>query len=59
MGNIEKGLTPFQPDDTLALAIVDPYAAIGIEIEGRAVRQRHRGLLTDRRLKAGFYLLPV
>src|SRR5580692_1342293 len=59
MGYLEEGLTPFQSNDTLALAIVDPYPAIGIEIEGRAVRQRYRGLLTDRRLKAGLFLLPM
>src|SRR5712672_3266969 len=57
--DFEKGLAVFETNDTLALAVVDPYPTVGIEIERRAVRQCHRDLLTDRRLKAGLFLLLV
>src|SRR5882762_5282019 len=59
MGYFEKRLAAFETNDTPALAVIDPYPAVGVEIERRTVRQRHRGLLTDRGLKAGFFLLLV
>src|SRR6266700_7207861 len=59
MGYYEKGLAEFETNDTPALAVVDPYPAVGIEIERRSVRQSYRGLLTDRCLKASLFLLLV
>src|SRR5258708_11008333 len=59
MGYFEKGLAAFEANDTLALAVVDPYPAVGIKIERRAVRPGHRSLLTDRCLKAGLFRLLV
>src|SRR5882724_10031043 len=59
VSDFEIRLATFETNDPAALAVVNLNPAVGIEIERGAIRQRHRSLLTNRRLKAGRLFLLV
>src|SRR3569833_809603 len=59
MGYLEEGLAALQENHARTSTIGHPHATVGIEVERRAIRQLHCGLLADSRLNPGHLLLPV